>query len=92
MTMNNPGIQTQIVRPGETAPQREPEPLLEVTVRLYGLDRGQARVEFRPNFQGNLGELEGLRGAGQARAQAWTRFRTVLQREIEDAVALISGG
>jgi hypothetical protein len=70
------------------------QPLIEVTVRLYGLDNGQAEVEVKPADVSVLTgtELAGLGGRGPARAAAYARLAATLQRELQAALARLGAG
>jgi hypothetical protein len=58
------------------------EPQVEVTVRVFGTDKGQAEIRVRPNPQGAFAALF---GTGQARAAAWAQLLTIVQREVQSA-------
>ncbi len=70
------------------------QPLVEVTLRLYGLDSGRSEVEVK---QGDASVLAGtgpagLGETGPARAVAYARLAAVLQRELQAALNILGSG
>ena len=70
------------------------QPLVEVTVLLYGLDSGRSEVGVKPADASVLAgtDLAGLGGTGPARAAAFARLAAVLQRELQTALNIMAAG
>lgn len=64
------------------------EPIAEVTIRMFGLERGQAEVQI---FTSPDGPLAGAHGEVQERVAAYARLHELIARELEDACTLLRG-
>ena len=68
------------------AAEQSREPIAEVTVKLFGLDRGQSELQVRisPN-----GALKDGSGTGPGRSAAYQKLLECLQREIAEGLATL---
>ena len=66
--------------------EQKREPIAEVTIKLYGLDRGQSGLEVRVSPEG---ELRTVKGTGPDRAAAYDKLLKTAQRELADGLTIL---